>query len=216
MLINLLSTYPTAKRDIKNRLTSKNSNKEIALRFGEEYFDGKRSQGYGGYKYDGRWVPIAKKIIGKYNLKPGNRVLDIGCAKGFLVKDLRDSCPGLEVFGLDISSYAIKNCHEDAIGYLQVGNAVELPFADNSFDLVLSINTLHNLTKSRCITALKEITRISKNKKSFIQVDSYSNEQEKENFINWMLTAKTYGTPAEWKKIFLTAGYDGDYYWTTI
>jgi ubiquinone/menaquinone biosynthesis C-methylase UbiE len=216
MLLNLLDSYPKTKRNISNRLINKELNRKIALKFSKEYFDGDRSHGYGGYKYDGRWIPIAEKIIKHYKLKSGNKVLDVGCAKGFLVKDLMDTCEGLDTYGIDISSYAVKNCHCDVVGRLQVGNALSLPFPDDSFDLVLAINTLHNLPLSHCIKALKEIKRVSKNNKSFIQVDAYSNESQKKSFIDWMLTAKTFGTPQEWENIFSKANYDADYYWTVI
>lgn len=216
MLINLLESYPVSRRNINNRLIDKESNRKIALKFGKEYFDGNRSQGYGGYVYDGRWVAIANKFVSYYNLQPGDRVLDIGCAKGFLVKDLIDSCNGLNVLGVDISSYAIKNCHPDVVGKLEVGNATNLPFPNNSFDLVVSINTLHNLPIDLCILALKEISRVSKDNKSFVQVDAYSNESEKQRFTDWMLTAKTYGTEKDWQAIFSDANYKGDYFWTVI
>src|SRR6185436_8032635 len=90
--VNLLARYPKAKRNVKARL-------------GKEYFDGTREQGYGGYRYDGRWLPIAEDIVRHFGLSAGDRVLDVGCGKGFLVKDLMKVCPGLEAFGIDISEY---------------------------------------------------------------------------------------------------------------
>ena len=216
MLINLLSSYPKTKRIIKSRLIDKDHNRKIALKFDREYFDGKRCYGYGGYKYDGRWIPIAKKIIHHYGLKPKSKILDIGCAKGFLVYDLMKCCKGLDVYGIDISTYAIKNCMKDVAGRLHVGNASNLPFPDNTFDLVLSINTLHNLSKKKCIEGLKEIERVTKNSRAFVQVDSYNNINEKKLFIDWMLTAKTYGPPRFWEKLFQQSGYQGDYFWTFI
>ena len=134
--------------------------------------------GYGGYKYDGRWVSVAKRIKKIYKLKKNAKILDIGCAKGFLVKDLIDL--GFDAYGLDISEYAIKNSHEDVVGRIHLGNAKKLPFADNTFDFVISLNTLHNLEKKDCKVALKEIVRVSK--KSFIQVDSYRDKKEKNIF----------------------------------
>ena len=122
---NLLSRYPQSKRIIKNRIKNKESAREVALKFGKEYFDGDREQGYGGYYYDGRWLPIAKDIVQHFNLKPGDRVLDIGCAKGFLVHDLMRTLPGLEVYGLDISEYALFNAHPDVIGRLHLCNATK-------------------------------------------------------------------------------------------
>ena len=149
--INLLARYPKAKRNIQARLVNKEENRALAMQFGKEYFDGTREQGYGGFKYDGRWVPIAEDIVKHYQLKSGDKVLDIGCAKGFLVKDLMKVCPGLEVFGIDISSYAVMHCESEVIGRLHVGDARHLPFPDNSFKVALSINTIHNFDRPECI-----------------------------------------------------------------
>jgi len=213
--INLLSKYPKAKRNIAARVSGKLDNREIAFKFGKEYFDGTREQGYGGYKYDGRWLPVAKDIVEHYKLKAGSRVLDIGCAKGYLVKDLMTVCPGMEVFGIDISLYAITNCENETIGRLHLGDARSLPFPDASFDVAISINTIHNFDKSGCIEALKEMTRVAPTA-GYVQVDAYRSEVEKSLFLDWVLTAKTHGTPEFWKALICEANYNGDYYWTTL
>jgi SAM-dependent methyltransferase len=214
--INLLGGYPKAKRNLQTRSAAQDANRAIARRYGFEYFDGTRDQGYGGYHYDGRWVPIARRIIDHWGLKAGDRVLDIGCAKGFLVKDLMDACPGLEVWGLEISSYAIANAHPDVAGRLIEGSAERLPFPDGHFTAALAINVLHNLERPACIRALKEINRVAPGGRTYVQVDAYRDETERELFESWVLTALTYGTPESWKRIFAEAGYDGDYYWTII
>lgn len=213
--INLLAKYPKSNRNIKARTVNKEENRTIAMQFGMEYFDGPREQGYGGFKYDGRWIPIAEDIVNHYKLKSGSRVLDIGCAKGFLVKDLLKVCPGLEVYGLDISKYAVLNCEKEVIGRLHIGDAVSLPFPDNSFDLALSINTIHNLDRQGCIKALNEMSRIAP-KGGYVQVDAYRNSDEEAIFLDWVLTAKTHGTPNFWKEILDEAKYSGDYYWTFL
>lgn len=213
--VNLLARYPKAKRNIKARLAHKAENRRIALQFGKEYFDGSREQGYGGYRYDGRWIPIAEDIVKHFRLKPGDRVLDVGCGKGFLVKDLMKVCPGLEAFGLDISEYAIRNCEPEVIGRLHLGNAMRLPFPDNSCHAVLAINTVHNLDRIGCIQALREIERVAPGR-AYIQVDAYRTPQERSLFEDWMLTARTYGMPEEWIRILREAGYTGDYYWTIL
>ena len=211
--INLLAKYPKSKRSVKNRIENKEVAREVALNFAREYFDGSREQGYGGYHYDGRWLPIAGDFIQHFNLKPGDRVLDVGCAKGFLVYDLMKTLPGLEAYGLDISEYALLNALPELIGRLHLGNATHLPFPDNSFQAIISINTIHNLDLEECIAALREIERVSAGN-SFVQVDAYTNPEEKKAFEDWMLTAKTYGTPQDWREIFQEAGFTGDYYWT--
>ncbi|MDR1032228.1 MAG: class I SAM-dependent methyltransferase [Holosporales bacterium] len=186
-----------------------------AREFGAEYFDGPRQYGYGGYKYDGRWIPVAKEIIKHYGLHPGMKVLDIGCAKGFLVKDLSNCLPGLEAIGIDVSEYALNNCETEVYDKLYLGDARELCFSDRYFDLVLSINTLHNLSRADLIKALKEISRVSKGR-SFIQIDAYENEKQKAACEAWILTAKFHGYPEDWYKVFEEAGYTGDYDWTIV
>lgn len=214
--VNLLQSLPRSKRNIEKRYEAKSPEIiAISRQYGEMYFDGPREYGYGGYRYDGRWVPVAKDLIKHFNLKSGDRVLDIGCAKGFLVKDLLQECPGLEVFGLDISAYALKNCEPEVVGRLHLGSADELPFPDKCFDCVISLNTLHNFTRDRAIVALQEIERISRGK-SFVQVDSYLTCVQKELFENWVLTAKFHDYPDGWLQVFNEAGYTGDYYWTVV
>lgn len=213
--VNLLARYPRSKRNVKARLGNKEENRAIAMKFGKEYFDGAREQGYGGYRYDGRWLPIAEDIVRHFNLRPGDRVLDVGCGKGFLVKDLMKICPGLDAFGLDISEYAVMNCEPETIGHVHVGNATRLPFPDNSFQAVISINTIHNLDRAGCIQALQEMERIAPSK-GYVQVDAYRNSAEERVFLDWVLTARTYGTPQFWLELLQEAGYVGDYYWTIL
>ena len=214
---NLLKTVPNIKRDVKARLVNKEENRALAMKFEEEYFDGPREQGYGGYKYDGRWIEISKTAAERYDLKSGDRILDIGCAKGFFVRDVMDVVPGIDAYGIDISSYALKNCHPQIIGRLHKGHMLELPFPDNSFDAVFNINTLHNLDNDGCINALKEMNRVCRNPdRQFVQVDAYRNDEELELFETWMLTAKTYCKPDEWIDLFVKAEYVGDYFWTIL
>jgi len=213
--INILELYPKARRDLAARKVGQAANRAAAKRFDREYFDGTREQGYGGYRYDGRWIPIARRIIEHYRLRAGDRVLDIGCAKGFLVKDLIDACPGLEVFGLDISDYALRNCHPDVRGRLVRGSVDALPFADRSFAAALAINVIHNLDRARCLKAIREIERIAPGR-GYIQVDAYRDEAERDLFLDWVLTAETYGPPQFWRDMFAAADYTGDYYWTII
>lgn len=213
--VNLLARYPKARRNVKARLGNKAENRALAMKFGQEYFDGTREQGYGGFRYDGRWLTIAEDIVRHFDLKAGDRVLDIGCAKGFLVKDLMKVCPGLEVFGIDVSNYAVMNAEPEVVGRLHIGDARELPFPDNSFKVALSINTVHNLERQDCIVALREMQRVASGA-GYVQVDAYRSPEERQVFEDWMLTAKTYAMPHEWEAILHEAGYTGDYYWTIL
>jgi ubiquinone/menaquinone biosynthesis C-methylase UbiE len=214
--VDLLKALPKGKRNVRARETAKTEDHiRISREYGKMYFDGPREYGYGGYRYDGRWIPVAKDIIEHFGLKPGDRVLDVGCAKGFLVKDLMLVCPGLEAFGLDISEYALMNCEHEVIGRLHLGSAERLPFPDNSFAAVISLNTVHNLQRQRCIQAVREIERLAPGK-GFIQVDSYRTPEQKEIFESWVLTAEFHDYPEGWIQLFREAGYTGDYYWTII
>ena len=214
--VDLLARLPKATRNIQKRAEAKDPAViAMAKQYGEMYFDGPREYGYGGYRYDGRWTPVAEDIVKHFNLKPGDRVLDIGCAKGFLVKDLIKVCPGLEVFGLDISLYALMNCEPGVIGRLHLGTAEKLPFPDKSFDCVLSLNVVHNFSRHRAIKVMQEIQRISGGR-AFVQVDSYHTPAQKEVFESWVLTAEFHDYPDAWVKLFQEAGYTGDWYWTII
>ena len=211
--INLLDSYPRVKRPIADREAAAPQKRAIARQFGREYFDGDRTQGYGGYRYDGRWVAVAKRMRDFYGLKGGYRVLDVGCAKGFLLHDLRDVIPGLWVAGVDISRYAVENSMETVRPYLAMGSADALPFGDGSFDLVICINTVHNLELERCKEAIREMERVGRHNK-YLQVDSWLNEKQHGNFERWQLAAVTYFAPEGWRRLFSEVGYTGEYYWT--
>jgi SAM-dependent methyltransferase len=213
--INLLHLYPKSKRNIQARSAEQVLKRDVAMKFGQEYFDGDRSEGYGGYRYDGRWLPVARTFAEHWSLRPGDRILDIGCAKGFLVKDLMIVCPGLEVFGLDISEYGLRNAVPEAADRVVLGNAAALPFPDNAFRAAISVNTVHNLERPLCVEAVREMQRVAPNG-GYIQVDSYRTPREEAIFLDWVLTAKTHYNPEGWKQLFNEAGYTGDYYWTII
>lgn len=214
--LHLLRALPKVKRNIQKRANAKDPLIIAeAKKYDEMYWDGPREYGYGGYRYDGRWRPVARDMIAQYNLKPGMRVLDVGCGKGFLVKDLMLECPGLEAFGIDISRYALLHCEPEVVGRLHLGSAENLPFPDGSFDCIISLNTIHNLPRSRAIVAMREIQRLSGGK-AFVQVDSYLTPEQKEIFESWVLTAEFHDFPDGWLKVFVEAGYTGDYDWTII
>ncbi len=216
MQLNLLNRLPKTKRNITQRAEKKDPEViRLSKLYGELYFDGPREYGYGGYRYDGRWMPVAQDIVSHYNLKTGDRILDVGCAKGFLVKDLIGLGLGLEPFGIDISDYAVKNCEKEVIGRIHRGPAHCMPFPDGAFDLVLAINVLHNYKKEDVKKALLEIIRVGKDK-FFVQVDSYHTEEEKKTFESWVLTAEYHDYPDGWKTLFDEVGYVGDYNWTLV
>ena len=211
--IDLLDRYPRVRRNIAAREAAKPHQREIARKFGREYFDGERTQGYGGYRYDGRWVAIAERMRDFYGLAPGDVILEVGCAKGFLLHDFRQVIPGIRVTGLDLSPYAIEHAMHDIRPFLVVGSADALPYPDKAFDLVISINTIHNLELAPCVQAIGEIERVGRRFK-YLQVDSYRNDEEREKFERWQLTALTHFDPDGWRKVLRQAEYAGDYAWT--
>ncbi len=182
----------------------------VSKRFDHDYFDGDRRFGYGGYRYDGRWREVAQAMIAQYELKPGARILDVGCGKGFLLYDFLQLLPDAQVSGIEISQYAVDNAMDEVKPFIQLGNAVSLPFEDGAFDLVISINTLHNLYVFDLFRALGELQRVSKGP-GYVVMDSYRTEEEKVNLLNWQLTCECFFTPEEWAWIFAQAGYTGDY-----
>jgi len=212
---DLLGALPKCIRPVGARKANKEENRRLAFKFGAEYFDGTREQGYGGYHYDGRWRKVAERAIRQWQLKPGDRVLDVGCAKGFFVKDLRESLPGLDALGIDVSDYALDSAHPDVKPHLTKASCDRLPFPDKSFDAVFAINTIHNLDRPGCERALREIERVCPGR-GFVQVDAYRTELEREVFLDWMLTAKCYDTPEGWLQLFRRAGYSGWYWWTVL
>ena len=214
--VNLLARLPKGKRNINARTEAKSPEIiAISRQYGELYFDGPRTYGYGGYRYDGRWIPVAEDIVKHFNLRPGDRVLDVGCAKGFLVKDLMNVCPGLEAFGLDISEYALMHCEPEVVGRLHLGSADKLPFPDKSFNAVLAINTIHNLERADAIRAVREMERLAPGR-GFIQVDSYRTPEQRELFLSWVLTAKFHDYPDGWIRLFKETSYTGDWDWTIV
>lgn len=183
---------------------------QIAKKFGYDYWDGDRRYGYGGYKYDGRWRAVAEAMAEHYQLKPGQRILDVGCGKGFLLYEFTRVVPGIEAAGLDISQYAVENAKPEIRPFLRLGTAQDLPYEDNSFDLVYSITTLHNLYLFDLKKAIQEIERVSKGN-SYIVVESYRNESEKANLLYWQLTCECFFSPEEWQWLYRQCGYKGDF-----
>lgn len=214
--IDFLSVvHKSTKRDYLARVNDPEYPKakaaELAKQWGFDYWDGDRRINYGGYRYmEGRWEKVARAMVEYYGLKPGDKILDVGCGKGFLLFDFTKVLPGIEVYGIDVSSYALDNAKEEIKDRLQLGNATALPFADHSFDLVYSINTLHNLHNYELEAALKEMERVGK-KYKYICVESYRDEAEKANLLYWQVTCEAFCTPKEWEWWFKTTGYSGDH-----
>ena len=212
--IDLLANYPRTRRNVEERgQTKTEEDRAIARRFGREFFDGSRQTGYGGFAYHPRfWQPVVPAFRAHFGLKAGDSVLDVGCAKGFMMHDMAELIPGLTIKGVDISDYAVANALPDMKPHVQVGDAARLPFPDRSFDVVICINTVHNLEREACGEALREIERVAR-RGAFVTVDAYRDDDERRRMEAWNLTARTMMHVDEWKAFFASVGYTGDYYW---
>ncbi len=209
------SVHKSTKRDYLARVNDPEYPKakaaELAKKWGYDYWDGDRRINYGGYRYiEGRWERVARAMAEHYGIKPGDRILDVGCGKGFLLYDFTKVVPGVEIHGIDVSEYAIDNAKEEVKGRLLAGNANSLPYPDKHFDLVYSLNTLHNLHNYDLDRALREVERVGKRNK-YICVESYRNEAEKANLLYWQVTCEAFCTPQEWEWWFGQTGYTGDH-----
>lgn len=204
--------HKATKRDYIGRVTADDKAEcaVVAKKYGYDYWDGDRKYGYGGYHYDGRWRSVAEKMAKHYNLQPGQRILDVGCGMAHLLYEFTQVVPGIEVTGIDISDYALEHAKEEIRDRLIKGEAQKLPFADDSFDLVISLTTLHNLKIFDLKKAVKEIERVSKGN-SYIMVESFRNDREEMNMLYWQLTCASYYAVDEWEWLYIEWGYTGDY-----
>lgn len=211
-LLNIITPlHKKTKRDYLARMINdKAACSKIAREYGRDYWDGDRRYGYGGYRYDGRWEVVARRLIEVYSLSKEARILDVGCGKGYLLYELKRLLPGTTVRGFDISRYAIENAKEEIKSELLLREAqAPYPFKDKEFDLVISITTLHNLYIGELKVALQEIERVGKNK--YVTVESYRNVDELFNLQCWALTCNSFFSRDEWVWLFNEFGYRGDY-----
>ena len=212
--INLLDRYPRSTRPIEERgKVVTEEARAVSRRFGREFFDGDRLFGYGGYRYHPRfWTETVQRFREHYQLAPDASVLDVGCAKGFMLHDFLRLMPGLTIAGIDLSSYAVGEALEEVRPFLRVGDAKSLPYPDRSFELVISINTVHNLPLEECKQAIREIQRVSR-RHAFLTVDAWRDDEERRRMEQWNVTALTYMHVDDWTRLFAEVGYTGDYYW---
>jgi len=169
---NLLNNYPVLNKRHVSRNSRTIKNRIIASYRDRSFYDGKRQNGYGGFKYDGRWKIIAKKIFDTYELKNDAKILQIGCDKGFLLQDIKEIFPKAKVRGIEVSDYAIKHVNKKISQFIKKGSFYDLPFKRKEFDFIIAIGPVYSLNLSDTIKCLKEIKRVGRGK-SFITLGSY-------------------------------------------
>lgn len=208
----LQSLHNSTKRDYLARMNAEKPHCcEVASQYGADYWDGDRRFGYGGYKYDGRWHSVAKALKESYSLRSGDRILDIGCGKGYLLGELEREIRNPVLHGCDISEYALGNGYNGPIVEMYYSDAAEIDCPDNYYDFAYSINVFHNLSAPDLKEAVQEIMRVSKpGTPKYICVESYRNWQELQNLQCWALTCKQFHTPDDWKWLLQEYGYDGN------
>ena len=212
-LLNLVTPlHEATKRDYLGRMLDEKVHcMLIAKKYGEDYWDGDRRYGYGGYRFlPGRWRPVAEGLIKEYSLTEESRVLDIGCGKAFLLHELKLLLPGIQVCGIDISEHGLENATEEIRPYLLRQRAQDpLPFDNSAFDLVISLGTFHNLRLFELQISLREMQRVGQ--QGYLMLESYRNEQELFNLQCWALTAESFLEKSEWIWLYNHFGYKGDY-----
>jgi SAM-dependent methyltransferase len=215
--INLMRRYPKSERSemVEERAEVSEEDRLIARRFDKVYFDGPRRLGLGGYSYNPKFFkPVVEDMIEHYGLTDDSAILDIGCAKGFMLHDFKEALPGCTVAGVDISDYCLENSMDSVKPYLQHASCDELPYEDDSFDLVIAIASIHNLHEDGVRQSLREIMRVTR-KHAFIKVNGYTTDDEHDALHKWNLVANTILHVDEWKVMFKEVGYTGDYFWFT-
>lgn len=211
--VDLMKSYPKTDRSqlIGVRSQVSEEDRAKAQEFGKDYFDGPRHLGLGGYEYNSKYFkPVVRDMIQFYDLKNNSTILDVGCGKGFMMKDFMEALPNSQVYGLDISRYCFENSLPEVKNNFLLGSCDSLPYLDNSFDLVVSIATIHNLDLDGVKKSLREISRVSRGN-AYIKVNGYKNEEEKQKLFRWNLVAKTILHVNDWKEIFKEVGYSGEY-----
>lgn len=212
---NLLSDYPKSStiRYVSDSLRTID-HRIIASYKDRDFYDGDRNFGYGGFKYDGRWKIIAKKICEEYKLKKNSKILQLGCEKGFLLHDLKNLLPESEIFGLETSNYPINNSMENVKkSIIKTKSYEQLDFEDKKFDFVIGLGIVYTHTLKGAINCLKEIQRVT-NGNSFITLASYRTKEDYWMFKQWTLLGTTILLEDEWLKVLRHTNYQGDYYFT--
>src|SRR5260221_805941 len=105
------------------------------------------------------------QLIRRARIQTGSRVLDLGCGTGTLTLRLKQEHPDAEVVGLDADPQALRIAEAKAVAAgipiaFDQGMAFALPYADNTFDRVLSSLHFHHLTHEDKARTAREAKRV--------------------------------------------------------
>lgn len=192
------------KRNIKNKI--------LAWKLDKEYYDGQRINGYGGFRYDGRWKKFIPSLIKKYKLNKNSKILEIGCKKGFFLKDLQEIIPGIKCYGIENHEYPLKKTILKNKKNLILSEYYKVPFKKHYFDFVLGFNSIYMQNLGDVIKTLREISRVSKN--SYISLASGESAEDIIKFQKWTLLGTTILKKKEWKLLFKKINFKGDFYFS--
>jgi SAM-dependent methyltransferase len=193
-------------RTIRNRMA--------AAGLDREYYDGQRENGYGGFRYDGRWAQIVPRLAARYGLTSASKILDVGCKKGFFLHDLKQALPGIRARGVENHPYPLEHAMESVTGDLLLAPYEELPFGNGEFDFVVAYASIYMLNLRGVMQALGEIQRVGKGR-SFVTLGAYRTREGRELLEDWTLLGATLLHVDEWLEVFQETGYTGDYAFTT-
>lgn len=179
-------------------------------KFGKNYFDNKNIKiGYGNYIYDGRFKTPVKKIIKFFKLKKNSKILEVGCAKGFLIYEFYKN--KMDVFGVDISKYALSKCINTIKNKIYLSNLSEnLTFKQFSFDFIICKEVIPHLKKTEIKRLIKNLNLLSINvKKIYLIIQVPRSNKYKKNFVNWDITHRTIMTKNNWIKFLKNNNFKG-------
>ena len=147
--------------DIDNGIPAKI--KKLSQAYDSDYFENgpqTKKSNYRDYSWErlgSYFQRTARHIVDLF--KP-ERTLDVGCAKGFLVKALDEL--GVDAYGVDPSTYAVSNAHPDIADKIQQEIAQSIPYPENAFDVVTCFDVLEHIPAREVPKTLKELLRVSK------------------------------------------------------
>jgi SAM-dependent methyltransferase len=170
------------------------------LSYGSTYYDGADyGVGYGVYRYDGRYGSSVEKIIAHYKLSAGAKILEIGCAKGFILYEFWKR--GMAVAGMDISGYAVANAIDAVRPFIAQGSCERVPWDSDFFDLVYCKETLPHLAEDQLRQTIPEMQRVCKSDNILLDIQVSENERGRALMKIWDETQQSCHGAGWWRAL---------------